>query len=89
MSYCYGMSKMCITDETNVKGLDRWDKLMFPEFLEFLARIAVMKFKDNPDEMSFVDKVKNMLDSCLSVVCADRLETEINEEAISESEDDY
>lgn len=83
------MSKMCITDETNVKGLDRWDKLMFPEFLEFLARIAVTKFKENPDEMNMIEKVKNMLDSALGVICADRLETEINQEAVTESEDEY
>lgn len=36
--FCFGMSKMTVKDE--MKNHQEYDKLRFPEFLEFLGRVA-------------------------------------------------
>jgi hypothetical protein len=57
-----------------------------PEFLEYLARISCIKAKEGD---TFIERLKNVLDSVLEVICADRIETALVAVEQSESEDEY
>lgn len=46
VTYCYGMSKMTIIDEMRKAKSNTYQRLLFCEFLEFIARCAdMLKFK--------------------------------------------
>ena len=42
--YCYGLSKMTVIDETKLNKL--YDRMIIPEFVEMIGRVADVKFKN-------------------------------------------
>ncbi len=61
----YSFSKMTIMDEMNQK--DRYDRMLLPEFMDFLCRCAFFKYKEMPS-ISFLEKVERVLDIMLKQV---------------------
>lgn len=45
--FCFAMSKMMVTNE--VSNYDKYNKMLWPEFLEFIGRLADIKFKHSPE----------------------------------------
>ena len=43
VTHCYGMSKMTVYNE--ITQFEKYDQLKFVEFLEFIARLANIKYK--------------------------------------------
>ena len=67
-------SKMSVVEETNVDAIQAYNKLLFVEFLEFLARIAELYFEES--EMEDLDlhvKIEYLLDEILPLVDAKRV----------------
>ena len=62
--YCFGMSKMTVKDE--VKSRRDYDHLIFVEFLEFIGRLADIKWKDEEGVQNH-QKVYRVLESMLRV----------------------
>ena len=56
--FCFGMSKMTVKDE--IGNLAEYDKLRFPEFLEFIGRIAHGKFYEDR-YLPLAPKIKRVL----------------------------
>jgi len=46
----YGMSQMTVVNETNVKEFENYSKTKYVEFLEVLARIAMLMFEGSEME---------------------------------------
>ena len=63
--FCFGMSKMTVKDE-NDGGLPRYNIMTRPEFYEFIARAAAVKYQDL-EEMTLTDKIEMVLDQILPV----------------------
>ena len=57
---CFGMSKMTIKDESQ-RSLSQYNILKLPEFYEYIARVALMKYKDEED-LPLSRKIENILD---------------------------
>ena len=45
LKFCFAMCKMAVTDEA--KSYTQYFNLLWPEFLEFIGRVAEQKFKDS------------------------------------------
>ena len=58
----YAFSKMTIVDEMNQK--DKYEKMLFPEFLDFICRCAYFKYKEE-NHLSFIEKTERVLDIIL------------------------
>ena len=58
--FCFGMSKMTIKDESQ-RSLSQYNILKLPEFYEYIARVALMKYKDEED-LPLSRKIENILD---------------------------
>ena len=79
------MSKMTVRDE--VANHAEYDKLRFPEFLEFIGRIAYTKYFEDK-ETPFHEKIENILDEIFPVYGLKRRwggNEEINDETSDES----
>ena len=48
-SFCYGMSKMSVINEMGFKGINPYLKMQFVEFLEYIGRVADIKYKESND----------------------------------------
>ena len=57
---CFGMSKMTIKDESQ-RSLSQYNILKLPEFYEYIARGALMKYKYEED-LPLSRKIENILD---------------------------
>lgn len=88
--FCYGMSKMTIVDEFKMTERVGYLVMDFVEFLEMICRVANAKFK-NTDyaNADLLDKVVFILDDLLQIVGQERKEVHVEEEEISESDEDY
>ena len=84
--YCYGMSKMALVQDTIEKV--KYDQLLFTEFLEFIGRCAVIKYKEVLD-MTMEDRLLCFMDELFPCFGVTRKEVEENEEEQSESDPDY
>jgi len=62
--------------------------LKFVEFLEFLCRMAHLKFKGNTD-LTLVQKLEFLLDEIFAAYNFQRHDVNIEIEEVSESDDDY
>ena len=63
--------------------------MTFVEFLEFIGRLAVVKFLETEmEELSLSQKIAYILDDLFAVIGAQRNEVFIEEE-VSESDSDY
>ena len=69
---------------------DAWNytKLKQVEMLEFLGRIANIKYKNNP-EMNLATKLEYLLDDIFATFNMYRQEPEVELEEVSESDLDY
>lgn len=64
--------------------------MLFVEFLEFIGRLADMKFKGTNDStIPLKDKIEFILDDIFPVFGLKRNDVEITVEELSESDDDY
>ena len=89
VTYAYGMSKATIGSE--IPQYAGYMKLDYTEFLEFLARIATAKARNNhaPQSMPLTQKIEEALDDILGSFGMVRNEVKIEDEEISEEDDDY
>ena len=62
--YCFGMSKMTVRDE--IKERYEYDRLAFPEFLEFLGRLAHAKWHEET-HLELHEKLYRLLDKVMKV----------------------
>lgn len=78
-------------EETWDHGLIDYTCMRWGEFLEFICRLAYLKFKGTPKEnvIELLDKVKSVLDDILPLVGAKRYDPPSMNFVISESDDDY
>ena len=83
--FCFGMSKMVITDEC--ASYKKYTELTFVEFLEFLGRLAHVKFLDSSESLAW--KLEQVLDEILPVYGMKRCEVNLDKNEISQSDEDY
>ena len=81
--FCFGMSKMTIKDE--VSQHSEYTRLKFPEFCEFVGRIAYTKFIDHA-EKEFHEKIEDILDLILPVYGLKR--QKVTEEQVDDNTSD-
>ena len=86
VKFAFGMSKMTVFNEIQHHMLYR--NMKFVEFLEFLCRMAHLKFKGNTD-LNLVQKLEFLLDELFAAYTMQRHEVNIEVEEISESDDEY
>ena len=83
---CFGMSKMTVMNE--FKDHLKYTKLLFVEFLEFIARLAATKYK-SMDNLPLNEKIEALLDDLLEAFRLKRNDVNVQVEEISESDNDY
>jgi hypothetical protein len=88
ISFCFGMSKMTVVKESlNYKD---YQTMKFVEFLEFIGRIADIKFRGSADaSLPLNQKIEFVLDEILPAFSLKRKEVEQTVEENSESDEDY
>lgn len=70
---CYVMAKMTTDDEP--RKIDKYNKMLFVEFLEMLCRVAFEHFDDYCySDWSFMKKLENVLDNVLNIRAIERKE---------------
>mmetsp|Transcript_31639 Transcript_31639/g.41906 ORF Transcript_31639/g.41906 Transcript_31639/m.41906 type:complete len:140 (+) Transcript_31639:634-1053(+) len=67
-------SKQLVQEETTQAGMTEYTILRWGEFLEFVCRLAYLKFRGTPKEhsLTLLDKVKSILDDLLPIVSSKR-----------------
>ena len=86
----FAMSKMTVVAELEPEGQLQYRKLTIPEFLEVIARVAELNFKDSElEDLPLFQKVEHILDDILPVIGAERVKQTITVEEFSDSDDDY
>ena len=86
----FAMSKMTVVNELDAEGRLAYRKLKRVEFLEFLARIADLYFKESEmEELDLYEKIEHILDDLLPLIGGFRVKQEVTVEEFSESDDDY
>ena len=67
--HAFALCKMSIVNETDRKAHEQYRALQYVEFLELIARIAELHFKDSEMEDLMLDKkVGHILDELLPIV---------------------
>ena len=70
----FALCKMSVINELDKKSQVTYIQITFVEFLEFLARIAELHFKDSEmEELLLSEKIGFMLDDLLTVVGCERV----------------
>ena len=85
VKFCYGMSKMVVTDECAT--YKKYTELAFVEFLEFLGRLAHVKFLDSSESLAW--KLEQVLDEILPHYGMKRIEVNLDVNELSQSDEDY
>ena len=77
--------------DSDEQGQLQYQRLAFVEFLEFVARLAVMRFSGTElEDYSLKEKLEFVLDDLFRVIGESRvLKEEEDPEEVSESDDDY
>lgn len=93
VTYCYGMSKMTVVQETK-SHYQGYFRMNFSEFLESIGRVAHHLYAptpQNPDygELTLVNKIEYVLDDLLALLGMKRRDPTNDDGDISESDDDY
>ena len=84
------MSKMTVIEESNPDAASAYHKMVYVEFLEFLARIAELYFEESEmEDLELHIKLEYLLDELLPMIGAKRVRQETVIEEFSESDDDY
>lgn len=88
LASCWGMSKATV--DNDVKQRSKYFVAPFVEFLEFFARLARLKFKDNPTlkNSTLPEKVMALMDIVFPSVGCVRKEVVIEIEYVSCSEEE-
>ena len=82
---CYGMCKM--TCNNDILEREKYDKLLFVEFLEFLGRIAEGKY--NEEGLELVDKYEKLLEVIFTAFGMKLKSRFVEVEFVSCSEEDF
>ena len=88
--FCFGFCQMTVVNEE--RQWKKYDTLLFVEFLEFIGRIAHIRFKNASQEMAsqpLAQKVEFILDDLMAGFNLTRQEVNIEVEEFSESDEDY
>lgn len=88
--FIYGMSKMPVPDESN--DSDLYERLSFAEFIEFVCRLAEIKFQDQEGvrDEPFLTKLGYILDALFEIIKRERTHVVVQEDDFSVSDDaDY
>ena len=85
------LSKMTVPDETTPAGQAAYTFLKWPEYVEFICRLAFIKeFKnDRFGEVKLVKKLQPVLECLLALVGQKVTQPTTLAEEVSESDDDY
>ena len=90
MKAAFAMSKMTVIEESNAEAAASYHRMVYVEFLEFLARIAELYFADSEmEDLELHVKLEYLLDELLPMVNAKRVKQTTVIEEFSESDDDY
>ena len=89
--YCFGMCQMTTCFEKDKKVADSQTQLLFVEFLEFVGRIAHVKFEGSEleEQLNLAQKIEYILDDILPLAHQKRREPLIEQASSEESESDY
>lgn len=88
--YSFGMSKMTIINENSEEGDRLYNRLLFVEFLEAIARVAEEHFHDSElKNLELHHKIEHILDELFAYFGKTRSTTGIEEEEITDSDSDY
>ena len=84
------MSKMTVVEETEDSNYE-YTYLHWPEFIEFMGRLAQVKFRGKYQEYQWAlkKKISSILDCVLKVVDEERVDPPEMRDVISDSDDDY
>ena len=84
------MSKMTVPNENEDGPIVYWN-LKFVEFLEFIGRLAWLKYQDTSNHKSWtmVQKVENIIDGLLAYINGQRIDPSVMNQVESDSDDDY
>ena len=86
----FALSKMPVNQEHDSKALPKYKKLLYVEFLEFLARVSDLFFAGSEMEsLELHEKIEYVLDEILPIVNYKRVKQEIIIDEFSESDEDY
>ena len=86
----FAMCKMTVIDELSFDGQKQYLKLSKVEFLEFIARISELYFKESEmEELNLYEKIEYVLDDLFKLVGAKRVMQEVTVEEFSDSDEDY
>ena len=88
VQFSFGMCKMVVTNE--VTSYKNYGILLFPEFLEYIGRLADAKFKNSDMvSMPLAWKIDQILEELCPAFGLTKNEVNIMQEDNSESDDDY
>ena len=90
VTFAYGMSKMTLVNE--IQNYKTYQQMQPIELWEFLARIAVAKFKSSSEDMQsqpLATKIEFVFDDIFPFFELTRSEVNVEIEEASESDDDY
>ena len=90
INFCYGYSHMTVPNEARL--WKKYQSLELVEFLEFLGRLAHVRFKNSSPEMAsqpLVQKIEFILDDLMQGFGMQRFDVNIDVLEFSESDDDY
>ena len=88
--YSFGMSKMTVVNENSEDGERQYNKLLFVEFLEAIARVAHQKFRDSElSQLALHHKIEHILDELFVHFGLTRSTQGIVEEEVTDSDSDY
>ena len=87
--FSFGMSKMAVTNEP--QDYKRYSVMQFPEFNEFIGRLADAKFKNDPADCAqpLAWKVEQVLEELCPAFGLVKKDVNIDHDDNSESDDDY
>jgi len=86
----FGESKMAVLNEQDKNAHLKYKQLVYVEFLEFIARLAVKLFENSEyEDKQLNEKIELLLDEIFSHFGYKRVKQEINIEVFSDSDSDY
>jgi hypothetical protein len=86
----FGESKMAVLNEQDKNAHLKYKQLVYVEFLEFIARLAVKLFENSEyEDKQMNEKIELLLDEIFSHFGYKRVKQEINIEVFSDSDSDY
>ena len=89
VKFAFGMCKMTVVSEAN--AFKEYNRIQFVEFLEFIGRLAYIRFKDSSEmgSLPLATKIEYILDDIFAGYGMTRREVVDIVEEFSESDDDY